>query len=146
MSEVSGYIEHLCEVMHDAYEAAAVQEGWETQERSRKPWSEVPEANKATMRVAVLALRDQVLEDVLKEVHAENRWQEEKRRRSQNLDTRLTHRYLIERLTIVADCIKQRLGANPPRSNHDTPSVPDLPGDLEGRIAAVARSQGPAEG
>lgn len=52
------YIEVACEVMHDAYEAAAVGAGWETQERSRKPWSEVPEANKATMRAAVSALLD----------------------------------------------------------------------------------------
>lgn len=50
------YIERACEVMHDAYEAAAVAVGWETQERSRKPWADVPEANKATMRAAVSAL------------------------------------------------------------------------------------------
>lgn len=49
-------IEEACEIMHDAYEAAAVSAGWETQERSRKPWSEVPEANKETMRAAVRAL------------------------------------------------------------------------------------------
>lgn len=49
-------LERLCEVMHDAYEDAAHRFGWETQERSRKPWSEVPEANKRTMRHAVLAL------------------------------------------------------------------------------------------
>lgn len=50
------YIEQACEVMHDAYEAAAVGAGWETQERSRKPWADVPEANKVTMRAAVSAL------------------------------------------------------------------------------------------
>jgi hypothetical protein len=50
------FIEQACEVMHDAYEAAAVTAGWETQHRSRKPWADVPEANKATMRVAVTAL------------------------------------------------------------------------------------------
>ena len=49
-------LEYLCEVMHDAYEVAALHTGWETQERSRKPWAEVPEANKATMRHAVRAL------------------------------------------------------------------------------------------
>lgn len=53
-------VERLCEVMHDAYERAAVSEGWETQERSRKPWSDVPEANKATMRVSVLALLNEL--------------------------------------------------------------------------------------
>jgi hypothetical protein len=49
-------VEQLCEVMHDAYERAAVGAGWETQQASRKPWADVPEANKATMRVAVRAL------------------------------------------------------------------------------------------
>jgi hypothetical protein len=56
----SGELERLCEVMHDAYERAAVGAGWETQARSRKPWADVPEANKATMRVAVAALLDEV--------------------------------------------------------------------------------------
>ena len=45
--------ESVCESMHDAYERAATENGWETQERSRKPWADVPDANKATMRVAV---------------------------------------------------------------------------------------------
>lgn len=49
-------VEHYCEVLHDAYEQAALAVGWETQEASRKPWSEVPELNKAVMRVAVSAL------------------------------------------------------------------------------------------
>lgn len=49
-------VEHACAVMHDAYEAAAVGAGWETQQASRKPWAEVPEANKTTMRAAVTAL------------------------------------------------------------------------------------------
>lgn len=49
-------VEVACVVMHDAYEAAARGAGWETQEASRKPWADVPEANKATMRAAVGAL------------------------------------------------------------------------------------------
>ncbi len=53
-------VEHLCEVMHDAYEKAAVGAGWETQKASRKPWSDVPEANKETMRAAVKALLDEL--------------------------------------------------------------------------------------
>jgi hypothetical protein len=48
-------VERLCERMHDAYEAAAAVEGWSTQEASRKPWSEVPEANQRTMRASVTA-------------------------------------------------------------------------------------------
>lgn len=56
MTRYEDRVEHLCEVMHDAYERAAAGAGWETQEASRKPWAEVPEANKVTMRAAVGAL------------------------------------------------------------------------------------------
>ena len=48
-------VERFCETMHDAYEEAAVREGWSTQQASRKPWAEVPEANRRTMRYAVRA-------------------------------------------------------------------------------------------
>lgn len=51
-------VEAACEVMHDAYEKAAVGAGWETNPASRKPWADVPEANKATMRAAVGAVLD----------------------------------------------------------------------------------------
>lgn len=50
------YVERACEVLHEAYEHAAVEAGWQTQARSRKPWGEVPEANKVTMRRAVREL------------------------------------------------------------------------------------------
>lgn len=50
------FIENCCEVMHDAYEKAAAGAGWETNPASRKPWVDVPEANKVTMRAAVGAL------------------------------------------------------------------------------------------
>jgi hypothetical protein len=53
-------VDRLCLVMHNAYEAAAAREGWETQERSRRPWAEVPAANKATMRVAVEAMLHEI--------------------------------------------------------------------------------------
>ena len=49
-------IEHYCEVMHDAYEEAAVGAGWETNPESRVAWADVPESNKETMRAAVRAL------------------------------------------------------------------------------------------
>jgi hypothetical protein len=54
-------IEQFCEAFHDAYERAAVNEGWQTQTRSRQPWAYVPAENKATMRAAareVLARHD----------------------------------------------------------------------------------------
>jgi len=49
-------IEACCIIMHDSYEEAAVIQGWETNPRSAKPWDEVPEANKETMRASVDAL------------------------------------------------------------------------------------------
>lgn len=60
MDAKDAYIEQCCEVMHNAYEKAALGAGWETQVASRKPWSDVPEANKTTMRAAVTALLDHV--------------------------------------------------------------------------------------
>lgn len=51
-----GQLEQWCEVMHDAYERAAIGAGWDTNPASRKPWAEVPEPNKITMRAAVAAL------------------------------------------------------------------------------------------
>jgi hypothetical protein len=50
--------EDVCIRLHDAYEEAAVLEGWETQQASRKPWADVPETNKRTMRAAVRAIRE----------------------------------------------------------------------------------------
>ena len=50
-------VEHYCELMHDAYERGAIIHGWETNPASRhQDWADVPEANKATMRLAVAAL------------------------------------------------------------------------------------------
>ena len=49
-------VERLCEAMHVAYERAAAGAGWETQQASRKPWADVPEPNRVTMRAAVRAL------------------------------------------------------------------------------------------
>lgn len=57
-------IERYCEVMHDAYEKAALGAGWETNLASRKSWSDVPEANKQTMRAAVSALLDKIEIDI----------------------------------------------------------------------------------
>jgi hypothetical protein len=53
-------IERLCERMHEAYEEAAVSEGWSTQAAPRKPWSEVPDANRRTMRQSVATILDQL--------------------------------------------------------------------------------------
>lgn len=59
MSEVEPeYLEELCRVLHDAYEEAARKHNWSTQMKSRVPWENVPEENKATMRDAVTALME----------------------------------------------------------------------------------------
>lgn len=58
-------IEHLCEQMHNAYEDAALENGWQTQKASRRPWADVPEANRATMRVAIAAMLDDDLVEVV---------------------------------------------------------------------------------
>lgn len=56
MTPGAAEIDAACQVMHDAYERAAVGAGWETNPASRKPWADVPESNKATMRAAVAEL------------------------------------------------------------------------------------------
>lgn len=49
-------IEQLAEVAHDAYEAAAAGSGWQTQAASRKPWAEVPDANREATRAMIRAV------------------------------------------------------------------------------------------
>jgi len=63
--------------MHDAYEAAAERHGWSTQARSRKPWADVPEANKATMREAVAAVLPVVRQQIADEIESDLKQQEE---------------------------------------------------------------------
>jgi hypothetical protein len=64
MTNRSETIEKACEVMHNAYEQAAEGAGWETNPASRKPWCDVPAANRATMRAAVAALLDHLYGEV----------------------------------------------------------------------------------
>ncbi len=56
MNEFELEIEHLCEVMHDAYEKSAKINGWSTNPSTRTSWDELPAENKVTMREAVRAL------------------------------------------------------------------------------------------
>jgi hypothetical protein len=49
-------VEVLAKVAHDAYELEALVAGWETNERSRVLWPDVPEANKRCTRAAVSAV------------------------------------------------------------------------------------------
>lgn len=46
-------LEAACVAAHNAYEAAAHEAGWTTNTQSRKPWAEVPEANKVAMRAGI---------------------------------------------------------------------------------------------
>lgn len=46
-------IERQAEIMHYAYEEAALRSGWQTNPRSRVLWSVVPEENKVAMRASV---------------------------------------------------------------------------------------------
>lgn len=49
-------VERLCRIQHDAYEAAAAEHGWSTQQASRRPWDQVPAENRATMEASMLAV------------------------------------------------------------------------------------------
>jgi hypothetical protein len=58
---ISRQAEIVAQYFHYAYEEAARREGWETQERSRVAWRDLPEANRRTMvdtvqRVAALGV------------------------------------------------------------------------------------------
>jgi hypothetical protein len=55
------HIESLCSIMHNAYEIAAGNVGWETNAQSRVPWDLVPEENKVAMRAGVYALLEELL-------------------------------------------------------------------------------------
>lgn len=48
-------IEVVCEAMHDAYETAAIENSWVTNDLCRVPYDELPPENKATMRAAARA-------------------------------------------------------------------------------------------
>jgi hypothetical protein len=54
--EDEGEVDRLAEVAHDAYEIAAAGSGWQTQAASRKPWAEVPEANREATRASIRAV------------------------------------------------------------------------------------------
>ena len=48
-------LEAACIAAHNAYEQAAHEAGWVTNTQSRKPWADVPEANKIAMRAGIAA-------------------------------------------------------------------------------------------
>lgn len=63
--------EALAKRFHDAYEALAPSHNWQTQERSRKPWDEVPEENRKLMVATVKRVFG--MEDSSEEVTAPGR-------------------------------------------------------------------------
>ena len=70
----------IAETMHNAYEAAAVGNGWETNLRSRVSWAELPEANRATMLAAVEAALDGPLAPLVDVYDAAKAWADAIRR------------------------------------------------------------------
>lgn len=50
--------ERIAKAFHEAYESLAPVHGYETREASRKPWSDVPSANKILMIGTVQTLLD----------------------------------------------------------------------------------------
>jgi hypothetical protein len=60
-------VDRWCRILHDAYEEAAYVAGWETNPRSRVPWDETPDANKAAMRAAVRAVAPAIAARALRE-------------------------------------------------------------------------------
>lgn len=46
-------LDFLCSELHNAYERAARETGWETQERTKVHWNDLPSANQNTMRLAL---------------------------------------------------------------------------------------------
>lgn len=128
-------VERFCIYLHEAYENAAAENGWATQQASRKPWSEVPEANKATMRHAVARLvpvvEKRMLDRVLAEIAEERDWQAMNSRRSGTLDVRLTHRYTRGRLDFILRRLQEQWGI-PSASSGDPPSQSGMIDSNEG--------------
>ena len=55
-------------IAHDAYEIAAKQSGWETQEVSRVPWGDVPAENQAATTAAAMSVVAAERERILAEL------------------------------------------------------------------------------
>jgi hypothetical protein len=49
-------IDELAREFHDTYERLAPGVGWKTQERSARPWNEVPEENRELMRQTIASV------------------------------------------------------------------------------------------
>lgn len=60
-------------------------------------------------QVAAEVARREITGVLLEEIEKEMRWQEQQRRRSQNIDTRLSHRYAFDRMKVVGLCICARM-------------------------------------
>ena len=69
----SDALDRAAKAAHDAYEQAATVSGWDTQEVSRVPWSDVPPSNRAATCAGVAAAL-QVMADDLRELCARQDW------------------------------------------------------------------------
>lgn len=64
-------VERYCEIMHDAYEAAAEREGWQTELVSGVSWVVLDDVNKTVWRGAVRAVLPVVEADIRAKIHDE---------------------------------------------------------------------------
>ena len=72
-------IEKMAEAMHDAYELAAKEAGWETQVQCRVPYEDLPEANKLAMLACARAASEVVeerIEDLEEALQRIQQWAE----------------------------------------------------------------------
>jgi hypothetical protein len=58
-------VEELCIISHDAYEREALRVGWRTQDACKKPWDDLPNANKDAMRASISAVREACLNSAI---------------------------------------------------------------------------------
>jgi len=62
---LEGGLDEACEHLHNAYEEAAKITGWSTQESTRVEWNDLPQANKMTMLLAVMSLRNHYINRII---------------------------------------------------------------------------------
>ena len=60
--------DELCEIAYDTYETAAAAHSVDTQERSRVPWADLPDEDKAAMRAMMVVISDVIITDFRKDL------------------------------------------------------------------------------
>lgn len=57
-------IERIAKQFHDAYERRAEDFGWDTQDRCKVEWEDLPEANRLTMMAVVQEVVGPILQEI----------------------------------------------------------------------------------